>query len=477
MTEEKKNDLDLTPTELERDEEADDLRVKSVGWKELWLKEDWWAIWVGLGIVIVAVAFFLNGGFIKWIAIKPAKWDTIGQAMGHLGGHIGQYLAMFVMWLAIFTVAVKAMGYKLGEFIPSFIFVFIFSVLIFIIGAWSQAHHYNLEPPLVALLLGMLISNLIGLPRWMDTGFRVEFYIKIGIVLLGATLPFTLIVWAGPVAIVQASIVSITTFLVIYFTAKKLGLDRRLGATLGAGGAVCGVSGAIAIAGAVGAKKEHAPIAITMVILWAIVMIFFLPLVSRALGLHAGIAGAWVGTSEFADAAGFAAAQAYGNLAENLPNIPGKQDDAVWAFTLMKVVGRDIWIGIWAFVLALISTMKWERKAGQKPNPAEIWWRFPKFVIGFVIASLIITFISKGYSFADYNKLVKPELVGPVKTLRTWAFIFCFFSIGLTTRFRELAAAGIKPFTAFTTGVVVNVILGFILSAVVFASYWSNLSH
>ena len=333
MTNEEKNenDIELTPTEREWDEEADDLRVKSVGWKELWLKEDWWAIWVGLGIVIVAVAFFLNGGSIKWIAIKPAKWDTLGQAFSHFGAHISQYLAMFVMWLVIFVVAVKAMGYKLSEYIPSFIFVFIFSVIIFMVGAWDQAHHYNLEPPLVALLLGMLISNLIGLPRWMDTGFRVEFYIKIGIVLLGATLPFTLIVWAGPVAIVQASIVSITTFLVIYFTAKKLGLDRRLGATLGAGGAVCGVSGAIAIAGAVGAKKEHAPIAITMVILWAIVMIFFLPLVSRALGLHAGIAGAWVGTSEFADAAGFAAAQAYGNLAENLPKIPGTQDDAVWA--------------------------------------------------------------------------------------------------------------------------------------------------
>ncbi len=477
MTNEEKDDIELTPTEREWDEEADDLRVKSVGWKELWLKEDWWAIWVGLGIVAVAVLFFLNGDSIKWIAIKPAKWDNLGQAASHFASHIPQYFSMFIMWLAIFVIAVKAMGYKLSEYIPSFVFVFIFSLVIFIIGAWSQAHHYNLEPPLVALLLGMLISNLIGLPRWMDTGFRVEFYIKIGIVLLGATLPFTLIIWAGPVAIVQASIVSITTFLVIYFTAKKLGLDRRLGATLGAGGAVCGVSGAIAIAGAVGAKKEHAPIAITMVILWAIVMIFFLPLVSRALGLHAGVAGAWVGTSEFADAAGFAAAQAYGNLAENLSNVPGKQDDAVWAFTLMKVVGRDIWIGIWAFVLALVSTMKWERKAGEKPNPAEIWWRFPKFVIGFIIASIIITLISQGYSFDDYNKVVKPELVGPVKTLRTWAFIFCFFSIGLTTRFRELAAAGTKPFMAFTTGVVVNVILGFVLSALIFASYWSNLSH
>ncbi len=477
MTDEKKEDIELTPTEQQWDEEADDLRIKSVGWKELWLKEDWWAIWVGLGIVIVAVLFFLNGASIKWIAIKPAKWDSLGQAASHFGSHLPQYLAMFVMWLAVFVLAVKTMGYKLSEYIPSFIFVFVFSVIIFIIGAWSQAHHYNLEPPLVALLLGMLISNLVGLPKWMDTGFRVEFYIKIGIVLLGATLPFTLIVWAGPVAIMQASIVSITTFLVIYFTAKKLGLDRRLGATLGAGGAVCGVSGAIAIAGAVGAKKEHAPIAITMVIMWAIVMIFLLPLVSRALGLHAGVAGAWVGTSEFADAAGFAAAQAYGNVAEHLPNIPGKQDDAVWAFTLMKVVGRDIWIGIWAFVLALVSTMHWERKEGQKPNPAEIWWRFPKFVIGFVIASVIITLISKGYSFADYNKVVKPELVGPVKTLRTWAFIFCFFSIGLTTRFRELASAGSKPFMAFTTGVVVNVVLGFVLSAVVFASYWSNLSR
>ncbi len=471
-----KDSVTLPPTAEAWDEEADDLKKPKMGWKELWLKEDWWAIWVGLGIVIVATLFFLNGSTIKWIAIKPAGWETVGQAVSHFVGHLPQYLAMFVMWLVVFSIAVSAMGYKLSEYIPSFIFVFVFSVIIFYIGAWKYAHHYNLEPPLVALALGMLISNTIGLPRWMDTGFRVEFYIKIGIVLLGATLPFTLIIWAGPVAIVQASIVSIVTFLTIYFAAKKLGLDRRLGATLGAGGAVCGVSGAIAIAGAVGAKKEHAPIAITMVILWAIIMIFFLPLASRALGLHAGVAGAWIGTSEFADAAGFAAAQAYGQLAESLPEIPGTEDDAVWAFTLMKVVGRDIWIGIWAFVLALISTMAWERKEGQKPDPAEIWWRFPKFVIGFVLASVIMTLIAQNYSFADYNKIVKPELVSPIKTLRTWAFIFCFFSIGLTTRFRELASAGTKPFTAFTTGVVVNVILGFILSVLVFASYWSNLN-
>ncbi len=452
-------------------------RVKSVGWKELYLKEDWWAIWLGLGIVIVAYLFFANGSSIKWIAITPAKWSNFSQLTEHFTSHIQQYAAQFLLWCIIFSISLKALGYKLSEFLPSFVFIYVFSIIIFMIGAWDQAHHYNLEPPLVALLLGMVIANLVGLPRWMDAGFRVEYYIKTGIVLLGATLPFTLIIWAGPVAIVQASIVSISTFLVIFFVAKKLGLDRRLAATLGAGGAVCGVSGAIAIAGAVGAKKEHAPIAITMVILWAIVMIFFLPLVSRAMHLPTGVAGAWIGTSEFADAAGFAAAQAYGNLAGHVPHITGSPDDAVWGFTLMKVVGRDIWIGIWAFVLALIATTRWERTTDSKPSAGEIWWRFPKFVIGFVIASAIVTVIASNYSFEDYNKILKPELVGPVKAMRTWAFIFCFFSIGLTTRFRELAHAGRKPFTAFTAGVVINVLLGFVLSVLVFKGYWTTLSH
>jgi uncharacterized integral membrane protein (TIGR00698 family) len=448
-----------------------------MGWKELYLKEDWWAIWLGLGIVIVAWLFFINGSTIKPLAVTPGKWSTFSQLATDFGNKIGQYIGNFVFWLVVFCISVRAMGHKLGEFIPSFIFVYVISVIIFMIGAWDKASYYNLEPPLVALIVGMIIANFIGLPKWMDTGFRVEYYIKTGIVLLGATLPFTLIIWAGPVAIVQASIVSIVTFLVIYFVGKRMGLDRRLCATLGAGGAVCGVSAAIAIAGAVGAKKEDAPIAITLVIIWAIVMIFFLPFVSRAMGLSAGVAGAWIGTSEFADAAGFAAAQTYGNFAGNVPGIAGKPDDAIWAFTLMKVVGRDVWIGIWAFIMALIATTKWEVETGRKPETSEIWWRFPKFVIGFLIASIFLTIVTAGHSFADYGKILNPKLIGPIRDMRTWAFIFCFLSIGLTTRFRELASAGSKPFWAFTSGVVVNVLLGFVLSVVVFGSYWSTLTR
>ncbi len=427
--------------------------------------------------MLVALLLFTQGSSIAWLAVTPAKWSSFAQLGAHFAANYLRYLAQFAAWLAVFTLALSALGYRAREFIPSFIVLYILSIVIFAIGQWDKANAYNLEAPLVALVVGLLLSNVVGLPRWLDAGFRVEFYIKTGIVLLGATLPFTLIIWAGPVAILQASIISILTFLVIYWTGVSLGLDRRLSATLGAGGAVCGVSAAIAIAGAVGAKKEDAPIAITVVIIWAVAMIFLLPFAAQALHLHAGVGGAWIGTSEFADAAGFAAAQTYGNLAGQ-GSVAGTSDQAVFAYTLMKVVGRDVWIGIWAFVLAIIATTRWERtETGQKPELGQIWWRFPKFVIGFLLASLIVTAVTTGYSLGSFNKEVVPNLVGPIKDMRTWAFIFCFLSIGLTTRFRELASAGRKPFVAFSVGAIVNIIVGFVLSAFVFASHWENLTR
>ncbi len=450
----------------------------SLGWRELFSKEDWWAIWIGLGLLAASVLLFNNGSSMKWLAVVPGKWHTIEQLGTQLAANGQRYVALFLLWAVILGAAVAALKISLREFLPSFIFIYLVSMVIFFLGEWDEAHHYNLEPPLVALALGILIANLFRLPASLQSGFRVEFYIKTGIVLLGATLPFTLIMWAGPVAIAQAAIVSLVTFGTIFFVGKWLGLDRRLAATLGVGGAVCGVSGSIAIAAAVGAKKEHAPISISLVIFWAIVMIFALPLVSRALALPTGVAGAWIGTSEFADAAGLAAAQAYGGYAGNVPGITGSADAAVNAFTLMKVIGRDMWIGIWALVLSIVATTRWETTGvNGRADVGEIWRRFPKFVIGFLVASLVVTAISHGYNYSDYKKLVEPGLVAPIKNLRTWAFIFCFFSIGLTTRFSEFTRAGAKPFYAFTAGVAVNVVLGYFLSTQVFVGFWTALGQ
>jgi uncharacterized membrane protein YadS len=452
--------------------------VRGSPWRDLIRNEDWWAIWIGLGLILAAAVLFAAGGSIKWLAVAPQKWSHLSEVGAQLRNNGARFAALLALWSVLFGTGAAALGISFRKFVPAFLLVFAITSAIYFLGLWDRAAHYNLEPPLVALGVGLLISNSVGVPRWLDPGLRVEFFIKTGIVLLGSSLPLTLLFWAGPVAMVQAAIVSLVTFGVIYGSARRLGLDRRLAATLGTGGAVCGVSGAIAVGGAVGAKKEHVSVAISLVVVWAIVMIFVLPLVSRALGLSTGVAGAWIGTSEFADAAGLAAAQTYGGYAGTVPGISGHADAAVSAFTLMKVIGRDVWIGVWAFVFSLVATTRWERTGIESRSGAgEIWRRFPKFVLGFLFASLLVTLLSKGYDYADYKKLVQPGLVAPLQALRTWAFTFAFLSIGLTTRLRTFASVGVRPFLAFTLGVLVNVVLGFYLSTQVFSEFWNRLGQ
>jgi uncharacterized integral membrane protein (TIGR00698 family) len=440
-------------------------------WSELYRKEDWWAIWMGLGIVVLAIVFFYSGSTLKPIAVMPPKWATFAEVLDHFANQWLWYLALLAAFAVIFTISSRIMGFKAGEYIRGFLLLFIASLLILVFSRWRYASDYNLEAPLIALLLGLVIGNAVRLPAWLEASLRTEFYIKTGIVLLGATLPFTLIINAGPIAFLQATIVSVSTFLTIWFIGvKALKLDKRFAAVLGGAGSVCGVSAAIAIGGAIKAEKDHVAIGISIVSLWAIVMIFVLPFVCRLLGLPPGVSGAWIGTSEFADAAGFAAAAAIGHEA------------AIQSYTLMKVIGRDIWIGLWSFILAVVACYFWERKqsldqrgTGSARSLKVVWFRFPKFVLGFFAASVIMSIVSAGYSASEYTDVLKPALIAPIKDLRTWTFVFTFLCIGLTTRFKELTKFGWKPFNAFTVGVAVNVPLGYILSTLIFAAYWKAL--
>lgn len=441
----------------------------------LFATEDMWSIWLSLAVILVAFGLFVSGASLSWIAVAPKKWSTLAELGAQLAGAWDRYLAQFAFWLVLLGCGQACLGNGFRRFAPSFALLYAGAVLIQCAGAWEQSARYSLEAPLMAVLVGALISNTVGVPEWMRAAFRVEYYVKVGIILLGATLPLTLVVWAGPLAIGQASVVSVVTFLVIYLVGRRLGLDRRFCATLGAGGAVCGVSASVAIAGVVGARREHLPVAIALVVAWALVMIFALPFAARGLELHTAVAGAWIGASEFADAAGFAAAQAYGSLAGKVDGIEGTPEQAIWSFTLMKVIGRDAWLGIWAFILAFVATTRWpegEAETAAKPDLRQIWHRFPKFVFGFLIASALVTLISAGYSYGEFEKTVAPKFIKPIKDLRGWAFVLCFFSIGLSTRFRDLAITGVRPFWAFTAGVAVNVLLGLVMASVVFADQW-----
>jgi uncharacterized integral membrane protein (TIGR00698 family) len=423
---------------------------------------------LGLGIIIIALILFSAGSSLKGIAIQPPNnWTNILTPLEHFGYNFQTFFFLFLAFCIIFALSVAIIGYKAANFILGFTIIFIVSTVIMMISSSKFFHTYSLEAPLVALIVGLLWGNLGQTPAWFNDALRTEYYIKTGIVLLGATLPLTLIVTAGPIAFLQATIVSIITWMTIFYAATRIfKLTPQFSAVLGAAGAVCGVSASIAVGGAVKAEKEQVAISISIVSLWALVMIFVLPFVSKILGLHPGVAGAWIGTSEFADAAGYAAAQ---TIASNTGS-----EAPIQAFTLMKVIGRDIWIGIWAFVLSIVSVVVWEKKsAGEsKTGIGVIWQRFPKFVIGFFLASIIVSIVSAGYSAEEFDKVVKPLLINPIKTLRTWTFVFTFLCIGMTTRFKDISKFGMPPFWAFTIGVGVNVILGFVLSTIVFAGFW-----
>jgi uncharacterized membrane protein YadS len=365
--------------------------MDSNGVAKLWKTEDWWSVWFGLGIVVLALAAFWSGASIKGWAVTPAKWNELGVATADLAKNAGGYLTIFLMFAAVFGVSMAIMGVKLTQFIPGFVTLFLGSLLIFIASGWKVMEDLNVEAPLLALLVGLVISNLMRMPEWIKSALRTEYYIKVGIVLLGATLPLTLIFSAGPIAFLQATLVSVFTWLTIFLAATKIfKLEPQFGATLGAAGAVCGVSASIAVGGAVRARKDHISIAIAVVTVWAIVMILVLTVVLKKLvpgTIAPGVAGAWVGTSEFADAAGFAVVA---ELATRFGDSP------INAFTLMKVIGRDIWIGIWCLILAVVSVVFWEKKdASQKAVSAGIVWeRFPKFVIGFLTASVVMSMVA-----------------------------------------------------------------------------------
>jgi uncharacterized membrane protein YadS len=444
-----------------------------------WRQEDWWVVGAGLGLVLAGIILFAGGASLAWLAVAPPKWTDPAQLGAHFASQWPRYALQFLLWLVIVSVSFTALGYRLRNTLPAFLLIYALSIAVFTAGQWSSAIRYNLEPPLVALLAGLVIANLPILPRRLDDGFRVEFYIKLGVVLLGATLPFSLILWAGPVALLQAGIVSLVTFGVIFAAARALAIEPRFAAVLGVGGAVCGVSGAIAIAAAVGARKQDVAVVISIVIIWAIAMIFVLPFAAASLGLPAGVGGAWIGTSEFADAAGIAAAQAYGDIASHAPGaVAGAADQSVAAFTLMKVVGRDMWIGVWAVVLSIVAATRWDDTGiDNRAGAGEIWRRFPKFVIGFLLASIAITLVAQSFGHAAFAKTVTPGLVTPIKNLRSWAFTFGFLSIGLTTRLSALAGIAGRPLAAFSVGVAVNIVLGLALSAWVFGAYWAHLGQ
>ncbi|MCV3410613.1 YeiH family protein [Campylobacter lari] len=430
---------------------------------EWFKKEDIQAIFISsFIIVIISILWMYDLNFIyKFIDVKFASWnfDNIFEKISYFS--IFNIILFYIFFALCFTFAFVFMKYDIKKYLTNFSIIFILSILTNFISTHEFAKTWQLETPLTALIIGLLIGNIFHTPKWFKDTLTTEFYVKIGITLMGATLPLTLIIQAGSIAIIQACIITIITFFSIFFIATKFfKLDPKFGVTLGGGGSICGVSAAIVIGNAAKAKQEHISITISIVVFWAILMILFLPFLCKTLNLDPGVAGAWIGTSEFADAAGIAAAAAIGD------------ERAIAAFTLIKVLGRDMFIGIWAVLVAFLSITFWEKKNNKKTNIKLIWQRFPIFIAGFIFMSIFTTFFI--ISLQDHGKIYQSEVLSSIKNFRNWVFTWTFLCIGLSANIKQILLLGYKPLMAFSLGVMINLPLGFILSNYIFVDFWKN---
>ncbi|MEW6044987.1 MAG: putative sulfate exporter family transporter [Bacillota bacterium] len=413
--------------------------------------EDWWSVYLGLTLVLVTtLAFLFNSPLNILKKAIPPKWPE-NDLVAHFAANVGAYVFMLVLLGVITSIAIVVMGGKVSHYIASFTVLFLGSLLILILGSQGTLQKYGLEYPFWALIIGLMIGNIWRFPDWFKAAAgKTEFFIKTGIVLLGANLPFTIIIRGGVWGFLEALIIVALGFTTAFIIAKRLGYDNRFAATLGAGGSVCGVSAAIAVGNSVKAEEKYVGYVISLVVLYALVLIFLLPFLSRVMGLDDYVAGAWIGGSELADAAGLAAAAMVSEKAIN-------------TFTLVKL-NRDVMIGILCFIFATLAVTKWERAEGApRPSPIVIWERFPKFVLAFLAASAFVTYLE-----VLHGKAVTDNIVKNLNIIRTWLFTLTFLCIGLNTKIRDVRAMGTKPIIAFTAVVVVNVITGFILANLFF---------
>lgn len=303
-----------------------------------------------------------------------------------------------------------------------------------------------LEFPLWAALLGLIANPILkGLKVFepLKPGFRTELFLKIGLVLLGAGISFKVIVTAAAGAIIQGIVMVTAVYFFSWWLGGKFGLSDSLRAVMSTAVSICGVSAAIAAAGSVLAKKEEITYITALVIITALPLMVIAPLIAGAMNMPEPVAGAWFGGNVDTTAAVVGAGTIYGETAQKIASIVKQTQNAL--------------IGVVAFLLALYFTTVVEGKK-EKPNAGIIWQRFPKFVLGFLIASVIFT-------LGWIDKDVAGKAIGGMKD---WAFCLAFVCMGLELEVSSFKKMGWAPVVVYLIVTVFNTLLALGVSWLIF---------
>ena len=398
---------------------------------------------------------------------KIADWRSAHKASGDAKKKIGNKPYNYIpslIGLCIFIALISGIGVKfMGEdflsFVKGFFIVFMVAVLAYMLGGQAISKQYGLGSEAWAILMGMIIANTLGTPKWVLPSCKVEFFIKTGLVLLGAEVLFNKIIAIGVPGIFVAWIVTPIVLVCTYiFGQKVLKMpSKELNIVIAADMSVCGTSAAIATAAACRAKKEELTLAIGLSLVFTSIMMIGMPAFIKAVGMPEILGGAWMGGT--IDATG-AVAAAGAFLGEK----------AMYVAATIKMI-QNVMIGVTAFCVALYWAMKVEREAGRSVGAMEIWNRFPKFVLGFLAVSIIFSILDGSLGKDMGTALLDHGVVrGGTRLMRDWFFALSFAAIGLSTNFRELAKyfKGGKPLLLYVCGQSFNLILTLIMAYIMF---------
>ncbi len=399
-------------------------------------------------------------------AKKKTKAKPYNQIPYLIG--LGVFFAFF------FAIGMAAMGKDVGAFLKAFVFVFFVAVLAWLFAKQATMKHYGIGYAAWAILFGMLISNTVGTPKWVMPAVQTEYYIKTGLVLLGAKILFEKIITIGTAGIFVAWVVTPTVWLLTYWFGQKIVKmpSKRLNATICSDMSVCGVSAAIATASACKAKKEELTLAVGLSLVFTSIMMIVMPAIIKStfpVDMQQVLGGAWMGGT--IDATG-AVAAAGAFLGEK----------ALYVAATIKMI-QNVLIGVIAFFVALYFTTKVEaEETGHTVGLMEIWYRFPKFVLGFIAASIIFSLFYTSFnaevSGLGYSLVDKGTIKGMSDLFRGWFFSLSFVSIGLATNFRELKEhfVGGKPFILYVAGQSFNLCLTLFVAYIMFYKVFPGLT-
>jgi uncharacterized integral membrane protein (TIGR00698 family) len=303
-----------------------------------------------------------------------------------------------------------------------------------------------LEYPLTAVVVGLIANGVLRRLGWLDRlrpAIRTELFLKIGLVLLGARISLGDLLATGAGGLIQALVLVSGVFMFTWWLGGRAKLPETLKAVMASAVAICGVSAAIAAAGAVQAKREEVSYITTLVILTALPLMILMPVLADAMNLSPTVAGAWFGGNIDTTASVVGAGTLYGAEAQQTAAI--------------VKLAQNVLIGFVSFALALYFAVKVQGDGAKRPGPRVIWERFPKFVIGFLIVSLLATLGA-----------LSPPLVRELNTATQWLFALAFVCIGLDFSVAALREASWKPIGVYLGATVFNTVLALVAAVVIF---------